>query len=205
MKLQNIEKLVEIKPGFLRASAVFEKNMVLLFQADKDTQLEKHHHPHIQFGYCFNGSFDFNVNGSETIVNKKMSYMIDSDLPHSAIALTNYYSLDLKYITDNNQTKGKVVYNVMKSIEEKEKYSVYKYNIAGKTIMQLDTKATQVQLLLNFIPEKQYCLVAGSTTGIKAAGKNFNIEPMKIYTFTGEPKLEFQIANKEITLFFVEV
>lgn len=35
----------------------------------------------------------------------------------------------------------------------------------------------------------------------KVAGKSFSIEPMKIYTFTAKPQMEFQIANKGITLF----
>lgn len=205
MKLQSIEKMKELKPGFVRASAIFGKNMVLLFRVDKDVLLDNHHHPHIQFGYCFNGSFDFNVDGSRTIVEKGMSYIIDADVPHSAVALTDYYSMDLKYITADGQMDERVAYDVMEAADEKEVYSVNKYRAAGKTIIQIDVKETQAELKLNLMPEKKYCLLSGSVTGFKAAGDSFELEPMKIYVLKGEAELELQIERKGTTLFLVEV
>lgn len=204
MKLQSIEKMKEIKPGFVRASAIFGKNMVLLFRVDKDVLLD-HHHPHIQFGYCFEGSFDFNVDGNRTIVEKGMSYIIDADVPHSAVALTDYYSMDLKYINVEGQISESVAYDVMEMTDEKEAYSVHEYKAAGKTIIQVDVKEGQAELKLNLMPEKQYCLLSGSVTGFKAVGESFELEPMKIYALTGEEELELQIERKGTTLFFVEV
>lgn len=205
MKLQSIEKTKELKPGFVRASAIFGKNMVLLFRVDKDVLLDNHHHPHIQFGYCFDGSFDFNVDGSRTIVERGMSYMIDADIPHSAVALTDYYSMDLKYITADDRVSESVAYDVMETTDEKDAYSVQEYKAAGKAIIRIDAKEGQAELKLNLVPEKQYCLLSGSTTGFKAAGDRFELEPMKIYALTGEEELELQIEHKGTTLFFVEV
>lgn len=205
MKLQSIEKMKELKPGFVRASAIFGKNMVLLFRVDKDVLLDNHHHPHIQFGYCFDGSFDFNVDGSRTIVKRGMSYMIDADIPHSAVALTDYYSMDLKYITADGRVSERVAYDVMETTDEKEAYSVHEYRAAGKTIIRIDAKEGQAELKLNLVPEKQYCLLSGSMTGFKAAGDSFELEPMKIYALIGEEELELQIERKGTTLFFVEV
>lgn len=58
MRFTNIAKTVELKKGFVRASAVFGKTMVLLFKIDKGVLLDNHNHPHIQLGYCFEGEFD---------------------------------------------------------------------------------------------------------------------------------------------------
>lgn len=205
MKLQSIEKLKEIKPGFVRSSAIFGKNMVLLFRVDKDVLLDNHHHPHIQFGYCFDGSFDFNVDGSSTVVEKGMSYMIDADVPHSAVALTDYYSMDLKYIAADSGVGKSVAYDIMEAADVNEAYSVCKYKAAGKAVIRVEAKEGQAELKLNLVPEKRYCLLSGSTTGFKAAGDSFELEPMKIYALTGEEELELQIERKGTTLFFVEV
>lgn len=93
-----------------------------------------------------------------------MSYIIDADVPHSAVALTDYYSMYLKYITADGQMDERVAYDVMEAADEKEVYSVNKYRAAGKTIIQIDVKETQAELKLNLMPEKKYCLLSGSVT-----------------------------------------
>lgn len=205
MKLHSIEKIKEIKPGFLRASAIFGKNMVLLFRVNKDVVLDNHKHPHAQFGYCFEGEFEFNVNGAVNKVDKDVSYLISSDIPHSAVALTDYYSMDFKVITTENEN-NEVSYDVMSESKCTEGFTQKQCKIGNNLIYQINTEKDDAEVSLDLLSDKQYCLMVGSTTRIHLMSKEIlTIEPMKIYLLHGEGTTGFQVEHKDTTIFIVEV
>lgn len=205
MKIQSIESVKELKSGFVRASVISGKNMVLLFKVDKDVILENHKHPHIQFGYCFSGEFRFNVNGKEKIVKPRDPYLIDSNIQHSAVALSDYYSMDIKIISDNSLNRD-VSYTVMSKMEEFENYEILKSNIGESYIYQIrTTNKNSIVPLQAFDLEHSYLMVNKKTKIIGEDGMACLMEPMKIYTLLSEETRNITICDSGIDLFIVEI
>ncbi len=205
MEIQSMESVKELKPGFVRASVISGKNMVLLFQVDKNVILENHKHPHLQFGYCFSGKFRFNVNGTETVVKPGDSYLIDTNIEHSAVALTDYYSMDIKIISDSS-LKQDVTYTVMSRMEEFENYEILKSDIGNSNIYQIRTlNRNSTVPLKGFDLECAYFMVNKKTKIIGEDGMDYMVEPMKIYTLLPEETKNIIICDARIELFIVEI
>jgi hypothetical protein len=97
--LSEISTTREIRPGFIQA--VYKKRgeraIVLLFRVARGAELPEHSHPERQFGYTFQGEYDFVIDHTSHLALGGHSYLIEAHVLHSAVALTDYYSLDFKY------------------------------------------------------------------------------------------------------------
>ncbi len=203
--MENVEKVKELKPGFVRSSAVFGKNMVLLFHVDKNVILDNHNHPHTQFGYCFTGEFDFNVNGKGKRVTEGESYLIDANIPHSAVAVTEYYSMDIKVITTSGSPM-EISYDVMETVTDTETIHIQKCMIGEKVIYKITVKQKRVKIPFLGRGDEKFCLMADKTMDIEFSGEiPVTVEPMKIYCIDGKEIHNMQVKQKDRVFFIVEV
>lgn len=203
--MRSIETLKELKPGFLRASAIFGKNMVLLFKVDKDVILENHKHPHIQFGYCFSGEFSFNVNGKEKEVRSGDSYLIDTNIPHSAVALSDYYSMDIKIISDDKQ-KQDVEYDVLSKVDQFENYQIERTDIGNSHIYRIITLNDNAKVTMQSIDLGCCSLMVNKETDIVGEGGiKYTMEPMKIYSVLQKETETIKISKAGTELFVIEI
>lgn len=86
-----------IKDGFAQAYFIDDQYEVLLSTIEKGTGLDLHHHDHIQFGYCFSGSFKFKAGEQWEDIQAGSSYLLASAIPHCADAVETFYAIDYKY------------------------------------------------------------------------------------------------------------
>lgn len=200
MKFTNIAKMSTVKPGFLRASAVFGKNILLLFDIDKEVVLDNHRHPHIQFGYCLKGKFKFTANGEDILVREGDSYQLPANLYHSAIAITDYYSMDYKIISEPIIEKPD--YNVMDTYEELEGYSLETKNFGGYLIKKLNIKEKGTKIVLSTPDEKKMCLYVSNNTFIRCDGENSELKIMEIYLINKAMEV---VVENVTSIFTVEV
>lgn len=78
----------EILPGF-RARFIHTKTQTLsLVTIDKGSKLPEHSHMHEQISQVMEGSFELIVDGEKKICAAGDIALIDSNVPHSGIALT---------------------------------------------------------------------------------------------------------------------
>ncbi len=53
-----------------------------------------HHHPHEQITFILEGQLDMTIGGTEVSLKKGMYYVIPSNTPHSAVAVTDCLVID---------------------------------------------------------------------------------------------------------------
>lgn len=200
MRFINIAKIVELKKGFVRASAVFGKTMVLLFKIDEGVLLNNHNHPHIQMGYCFEGEFDFTVADETIPVHAGDSYQLPSNVYHSAIATTDYYSMDYKIISD--EVIEKPAYNILKEIDKADNYSISELMFGGNLIRKYDLKSQRSEIILCPSDNKKLCLFVSDSTLVQCGEEKSELKPMEIYLLEDEQIISI---DRECTLFAVEV
>lgn len=200
MKLANIAKTVELKKGFVRASAVFGKTMVLLFKIDKGVLLDNHNHPHIQLGYCFEGDFDFTVEDETIPVHAGDSYQLPSNVYHSAVATSDYYSMDYKIISDEILEEPE--YNILKETEKADDYNVSELMFGGNLIRKYDLRSAKAEICLQVSDDKKLCLFVSDNVYVQCGEERSELKPMEIYLL--EDKQEISIDGGG-TLFVVEV
>lgn len=200
MKFTNIAKTVELKKGFVRASTVFGKTMVLLFKIDKGVLLDNHNHPHMQLGYCFEGEFDFTVADETIPVHAGGSYQLPSNVYHSAVATTDYYSMDYKIISDD--VIEKPVYNILKETEKADNYSISELMFGGNVVRKYDLKSERAEFSLQPSDNKKLCLFVSDNVFVQCGKERSELKPMEIYLL--EDKQDISIDGV-CTLFVVEV
>lgn len=200
MRLTNIAKMVEIKKGFVRASAIFGKTMVLLFKIDKGVLLDNHNHPHIQLGYCFEGEFDFTVEDETISVHAGDSYQLPSNVYHSAVATTDYYSMDYKIISD--EVIEKPMYNILKETEKADNYIISELMFGGNAVRKYDLKSARAEFSLQQSDKKKMCIFVSNNVFVQCGKEKSELKPMEIYLL--EDKQDISIDGK-CTLFVVEV
>lgn len=200
MRLMNIAKTVQLKKGFVRSSAVFGKTMVLLFKIDKGVLLNNHNHPHIQLGYCFEGDFDFTVADETIAIHTGDSYQLPSNVYHSAIATSEYYSMDYKIISDEILEEPK--YNFLKETEKTDDYSISELIFGGNIIRKYNLKSVKIDICLQASDNKKMCLFVSDSVNVQCDKERSVLKPMEIYLLEG--KQEISIAGG-CTLFVVEV
>jgi len=96
--IEKVSKTKERQEGITQAKYKYGNTQILLHFCKKDIVLKKHKHKQLQFGYTFYGKYHFLIN--EDIVfymSDSHSYILNSYISHEAIALTDYYALDIKY------------------------------------------------------------------------------------------------------------
>lgn len=206
MYIKNIEKIQQIKPGFRRASLLLGKNMIMLFEAKKGVLLDKHKHRHLQFGYCFSGTFDFNVNNFVKKVKNDESYLINGNVFHSAIACTDYYSVDIKVLKDNfNSDIEDISYNIMKLLKSSSEYDVNFFEFDVYKIYQIKTKKNNVSISLDFWRNREGFLFVNENVYINFDEQKILLEKMKIYSVKDIDCKILKIISNNTVLFLIDL
>ena len=65
-----------------------------LVEIVKGSNLPAHHHPHEQITYIVEGQLDMTIGGNFCSLTRGMYYVIPSNVPHSAIAITDCVVID---------------------------------------------------------------------------------------------------------------
>ena len=188
------------KQGILCSSVVINKDMILLHKIEKDIILDKHNHPHVQLGYCFNGDFDLEAEGNDHRLSKGHSYLLRGGVHHSATAITDYYSMDFKVMSESAVLPHQIVYDIFEyNIADNKKYNIKKAqfeNFHVQIISYLQSTAVDIEIDIN---RKHYVVLsAPCTLHFEELSSDFRIvEPMKIYQLEAD-KTQFKItANND--------
>lgn len=72
-----------------------EKAMVAQIYLAKGAVVPLHHHESEQISYIIEGALKFELEGKEVVVRKGEVLYIESNVPHSAIALEDTFDLDI--------------------------------------------------------------------------------------------------------------
>lgn len=105
--IEVVSKTTELRPGFVQShyKKTNSRAIVLLFDVKQGAQLPSHKHPECQFGYTFSGEYDFVINGVKHVSRAKHNYLMDAWIEHSAVATTDYYSMDFKFVASSRPEK----------------------------------------------------------------------------------------------------
>ncbi len=167
LSLVDVSKKLKRKDGFFQAKYNIKENniQVLLHYCLKNVILDKH--KQIQFGYNFWGKYIFKIGKDITTIKPKSNYIINSYIEHEAKAITNYYSIDIKYYGNLNSEK-----NLNIPFSKNKKIQLNTIDNKKITI----TKCTNGLKLSN-----KSLLITSKKTKIELSGKIFNLDMMKIY------------------------
>lgn len=97
MPLVDLNKVVEkeLAPGFY-AKIVHSNDMTVAHvRVDGGAELPEHQHPHEQIMNLISGEFLFTVDGKEYRMSAGETYVIPSNVPHSAKAVTDCMIVDV--------------------------------------------------------------------------------------------------------------
>jgi quercetin dioxygenase-like cupin family protein len=61
---------------------------------EKGSVVPEHHHPHEQITFILDGQLDMVIGGESYSLKKGMYHIIHSNVPHSAIAMTDVIAID---------------------------------------------------------------------------------------------------------------
>lgn len=84
----------EIRPGFFGKMVHGEKSTLTFWEIKKGSMLEEHHHFHEQITHILEGSLQMKIGGKEFLLTEGMVHVIPSDMPHSAVALSDCKVID---------------------------------------------------------------------------------------------------------------
>lgn len=112
--INKISTTSTIKDGYVRSSIIYSDFEILVSAIEQGVVLDKHKHPHNQFGFCISGEFEFISENGKTRLEPNATYLLDSNIEHSAVALSKFTAIDLKYLgmTDITTTDGVTVYTI---------------------------------------------------------------------------------------------
>jgi quercetin dioxygenase-like cupin family protein len=84
----------EIRPGFFGKLIHGDKSTLAVWNIKKGSILEEHQHPHEQITYIVEGEMDMTIGGELFHFRAGSIYPIPSNVPHSAIAITDCKVVD---------------------------------------------------------------------------------------------------------------
>lgn len=204
--LTDVSKQQLRKQGFLSSSVVINKDMILLFKVDKDVILDNHNHPHAQLGYCFKGDFDFEVEGDHFNVTKGHSYLLQGKVYHSAVATTDYYSMDIKVLLDNPELPQRMTQNVFEPEEETEQYLLTIAQLGNCTVKKITFHQPCTVDVSKDKGRKQYVVVSEPCTlHFANLTTDLFMDPMKIYQLDIEAlKFAIEVNKKDVEILLIE-
>jgi hypothetical protein len=188
MNLVELENEREIVPEFVQRYYIEETFEILLNSISRQASLKKHSHLHAQFGYCFNGEFQFNLPNDSFIFKTNDSYVLKSNIEHSAIIIDDIYSLDFKFL-NAEECLNNIKNNVWRQDDHVFNYVNKNYNI------YLLKKTDSIISLSN---TNDYFIVCKSNSELTICEQSFSIKPMRIYKIE-EPNNSLTIQNNTET------
>jgi quercetin dioxygenase-like cupin family protein len=84
----------EIRPGFFGKMVHGDKGTLAIWDIKKGSVLLEHHHFHEQTTYVVEGELEMIIGGEKHLLTAGTVHVISSDVPHSAIALTDCKVID---------------------------------------------------------------------------------------------------------------
>ena len=186
MFLEDVSTRKLRKKGFLNSTVLVGKDMLLLFQIDKDVVLDNHRHPHTQLGYCFGGEFDFEVEGEHFLVTKGFSYLLKSKIFHSAVATTDYYAMDIKRILDDGDPQNKISQDVFKCILQNESHVLCSVNVGDSLIQKISFKHANSSISIKLDTTRKNYVIVSKPCKFTVGDFSQQLEPMGIYSFDSD-------------------
>ena len=84
----------EIRPGFIGKMVHGDKSTLTFWHITKGSILEEHHHVHEQITHILEGKLQMQIGGEKYLLTEGMVHIIPSNVPHSAVALTDCRVID---------------------------------------------------------------------------------------------------------------
>ncbi len=84
----------EIRPGFFGRMVHGDKSTLAFWDIKKGSVLEEHKHIHEQITHILNGELEMYIDGKKYFMTAGSVHVIPSNVPHSAIALTDCKVID---------------------------------------------------------------------------------------------------------------
>jgi quercetin dioxygenase-like cupin family protein len=94
--MQNISDIPakEIRPGFFGKMVHGDASTIAFWEITKGSTLSEHHHVHEQITYIIEGQLEMVIGGKKYLLTPGMVHVISSNVPHSALALTDCRVID---------------------------------------------------------------------------------------------------------------
>ena len=180
----------KIKQGFLQAAYMTNNFEILVNKIDLGIALDQHEHLENQFVYCFEGVFDLFIQGQEDNVRRMKpgcSLTMVSHAEHSARAISDFISLDFKYIDnavkqDNSQTQ-----NLEKSL--RRNYYVDELDLGTYIITRVEERLQDQPVRLRLEPEKSTFLICSKNMDVIMAESEYQLKPFLIYQIRKEEEM----------------
>ena len=84
----------EIRPGFFGKMVHGDKSTLAFWEIKKGSVLEEHHHVHEQITHILEGKLQMKIGGEVFLLSEGIVHVIPSNMPHSAMALTDCKVID---------------------------------------------------------------------------------------------------------------
>jgi quercetin dioxygenase-like cupin family protein len=84
----------ELVPGITGYYAHGEKHTLGLVELKKGSSVPLHHHIHEQITFILEGELYMNIGGEQYLLKAGMFHIIPSEIPHSAVAITDCKLID---------------------------------------------------------------------------------------------------------------
>lgn len=84
----------ELAPGFFAKLVHGEQSTLSIVDIKKGSVLPEHHHLHEQITYILEGELEMNIGGEKSVLATGTLHVIPSNVPHSAVALTDCTVID---------------------------------------------------------------------------------------------------------------
>jgi quercetin dioxygenase-like cupin family protein len=84
----------EIRPGFFGKMVHGDKSTLAFWEIKKGSVLDEHRHYHEQITHILEGELKMKIGGEEYLLMPGAVHVIPSNVPHSAIALTDCKVID---------------------------------------------------------------------------------------------------------------
>ncbi len=94
--MQHLNDIVtkELRPGFFGKLIHGDKSTLAIWEIKKGGELQTHHHFHEQITYVLEGILQMKIGDHEYTFTAGTVHVIPSDIPHSAIAITDCKVVD---------------------------------------------------------------------------------------------------------------
>ncbi|HVS94830.1 MAG TPA: cupin domain-containing protein [Puia sp.] len=84
----------EMRPGFFGKMVHGDNSSLVFWDIKKGSILQEHYHVHEQITYIAEGQLEMVIGGEKYLLNPGSVYVIPSNVPHSAIAVTDCRVID---------------------------------------------------------------------------------------------------------------
>jgi hypothetical protein len=208
--LREVSSTNELRPGFIQSS--YKKgdarSIVLLFDVKKGVVLPNHKHGQHQFGYTFNGEYDFLIGGKRYLAVARDSYHIEGGIYHSAVANTDYYSMDFKYI-GSGPLSCPVTFDIIQGVvdEKGAKRGEVRFNeVSAGTVKAMLLQGGTEYGFGSIGQGLERIMVVSKNTTVEISGKPHQLDRMKIYKLDGEYfDLNVKIFDEDAEVFLYEI